>query len=125
MFLGAYSNSRLFTKLEQWTGTYYIIDIYYKAPAKRDERRATSDSEYASTRVRVLRGPSKPYPVWDRAKKWGKSAKILHNLHTVITWVSRKLFEVCKSLKYSSGNWLSDYDTQEPHQDTPVLHNSI
>ena len=29
-----------------------------------------------------------------------------------------------KSLKYSSGNWLYDYDTQEPYQDTPVLHNS-
>ena len=57
-------------------------------------------------------------------KKWGKSGKIWGNFQTLISWVFWKLFEVCKSLKYSSGNWLSDYDPQEPRQDTPVLHNS-
>ena len=57
-------------------------------------------------------------------KKCQKSAKNWGNFQTLISWVFWKLFEVCKSLKYSSGNWLSDYDPQEPRQDTPVLHNS-
>ena len=41
-----------------------------------------------------------------------------------VKWLWMKLFEVCKSLKYSSGNWLFDYDPKKSHQDTPVLHNS-
>ena len=57
-------------------------------------------------------------------KKWEKSGKIWGNFQRIISWVFCKLFEVCKSLKYFSGNWLSDNDPQEPHQDTPVLHNS-
>ena len=42
----------------------------------------------------------------------------------IYSWVFCKLSEVYKSLKYSSGNWLSDYDPQEPHQDSSVLQNS-
>ena len=73
----------------------------------------------------IFKAPAKPTSMkMGDDKKCHKSAKIWQNFQTLISRVIWKLFEVCKSLKYSSGNWLSDYDPQEPRQDTPVLHNS-
>ena len=47
------------------------------------------------------------------------NAKVLKFYATVTAHISDVLeaFEVCNSLKYSRGNWLSD-------NDTPILHNS-
>ena len=78
-------------------------------------------NEYKNLGLRII-----PYdPTMILRGRSGKVPKSEATFETLISQVFCKLFEVCKSLKYSSGNWLSDYDTQEPHQDTPVLHNSI
>ena len=44
---------------------------------------------------------------------YGKVPKSYEIFQMVITWVFWKRFEVCKSLKYSSGNWLSDCDIEK------------
>ena len=75
--------------------------------------------EYKNMGLRII-----PYdPMTILRGRSGKVPKSEATFETLIYQVFWKLFEVCKSLKYTSGNWLYDCDLEKSHQDTPVLHN--
>ena len=77
-------------------------------------------NEYKNLGLRII-----PYdPTMILRGHSGKVPKLEATFETLISQVFCKLFEVCKSSKYSSGNWLYDCDLEKSNQDTPVLHNS-
>ena len=76
-------------------------------------------NEYKNIGVRII-----PYdPTTILRRRTGKVPKSEATFQTIISFMLWKCFKVCKSLKYSSDNWLYDCDLEKSHQDTPVLHN--
>ena len=76
-------------------------------------------NEYKNIGLRII-----PYDstkiLRSRTGKFPLSETTFQMIISSLLW---KRFKVCKSLKYSSGNWLYDCDLEKNHQDTPVLHN--